>query len=167
MRPIAVGNVWRHLASKCALSSVLDGIKMLLHPLQLGVGVKGGVKAAIHSVCGLIENLSDNWSFLKIDFKNAFNTLRRDSLLEAVKLHCPNIFNYCLLAYGQTTVLGYRAHIIDSCEGVQQIDPLGPLLFAIIIHPILTRLSLAFRCGYLDDISLASDFRTVAGDLTC
>ena len=66
---------------------------MLLHPLQLGVGVKGVVEAAIHSVRGLIENLPDSGSFLEIDFKNAFNTLRRDLLLEAVKLHCPNIFN--------------------------------------------------------------------------
>ena len=164
VRPIAVGNVWRRLASKCALSLVLEGVKLLLHPLQLGVGARGGVEAAVHSVRGVVENLPNNWSFLKIDFKNAFNNLRRDSLLEAVKQHCPSIFNYCLLAYGQTTELGYQDHVIESCEGVQQGDPLGPLLFAITIHPLLTRLSSVFRCGYLDDLSLASEVGTVAND---
>lgn len=159
-----MGSVWRRLASKCALSVVLERVKGLLHPQQLGVGVKGGVEAAIHSVRCLIEGLPDSWSFLKIDFKNAFNTLRRDSLLETVKLQCPDIFNYCHTAYGLVTSLGYQDHIIDSCEGVQQGDPLGPLLFAITIHPLLTRLSSAFSCGYLDDVSLASETKIVAQD---
>ena len=57
VRPIAVGSVWRRLAIKCALSMVLERVKGLLHPQQLGVGVKGGVEAAIHSVrcCQIAE----------------------------------------------------------------------------------------------------------------
>ena len=164
VRPIAVGNVWRRLASKCAISSVLDQIKPMLYPLQLGVGVHGGAEAAIHSVRRLIHNLPINWCFLKIDFQNAFNTIRRDAMLEAVKQHCPGIYNYCLTAYGQTTSLSYQNHMIDSCEGVQQGDPLGPLLFAITIHPLLTQMSSVFKCGYLDDISMSSDIDALTAD---
>ena len=107
VRPIAVDSVWRRLASKCALSLVFEEVKKVLHPLQLGVWVKGEVEAAIHSVRSLVNALPDNWSLLKVDFINAFNTLRRDSLLEAVKSHCPGIYNYCLIAYG------YRKYVID------------------------------------------------------
>ena len=60
VRPIAVSNVWKRLASKCALSSVLDKIKLLLYPLQLGVGVHGGAETVIHSVRGLMQNLPIN-----------------------------------------------------------------------------------------------------------
>ena len=44
---------------------------------------------------------------LKLDFSNAFNTLRRDSILEAVLDKAPMIYNFCCLAYEQSSVLRF------------------------------------------------------------
>ena len=42
IRPIAVGNVFRRLASKIAAKRVIPELRRLLPPVQLGVGVSGG-----------------------------------------------------------------------------------------------------------------------------
>ena len=49
IRPIAVGEVLRRLIAKClAKEANLEAIQ-LFHSLQLGVGLKGGAEAIIHS----------------------------------------------------------------------------------------------------------------------
>ena len=40
---------------------------------------------------------------------------------------------------------------LGSAEGVQQGDPLGPLLFCLTIQPLLMKLQSAFKVFYLDD----------------
>jgi len=48
--PIAVGYTWRRIAAKCANSSAVGNISNYLSPTQLGVGIPGGYKAAVHAV---------------------------------------------------------------------------------------------------------------------
>ncbi len=48
-RPIAVGEVLRQLTSKCLASTSRRSAISSLTPLQLGVGVKGGCEAIIHT----------------------------------------------------------------------------------------------------------------------
>ena len=55
LRPIAVGNLFRRLTSKCAMSGVSERAAKLLSPHQLGVGVPGGLEAAIHAVNQVVE----------------------------------------------------------------------------------------------------------------
>jgi hypothetical protein len=62
-------------------------------PLQLGVTVKGGMKAAAHATRLYLQDMPpSNCAMAKLDFKNAFNTIRRDSMLEAVHNAIPVIF---------------------------------------------------------------------------
>ena len=72
----------------------------------------------------------------KLDFTNAFTNLRRDTLLEAVYKTVPEIYKFCHLSYSQPTKLKYESRSILSEEGIQQGDPLGPLLFCITIQPL-------------------------------
>ena len=73
---------------------------------------------------------------VKLDFANAFNSLHRFDMLQAVKEHLPELYAYVFTAYSSPTVLFYGPHTLLSQEGPQQGDPLGPLLFCNTINPI-------------------------------
>lgn len=44
--------------------------------------------------------------------------------------------------------------VLLSAKGVQQSDPLGPLLFCLVIHPLVLKLKSQLKIFYLDDGSL-------------
>ena len=50
-------------------------------------------------------------------------------------------------------------------QGIQQGDPLGPLLFCLSIHHLLLALHSELRMSYLDDISLGGDVEDISNDL--
>ena len=52
-----------------------------------------------------------------------------------------------------------------SEEGPRQGDPLGPLLFCTIIHPLMRSLGSDLILGYLDDFTLAGLQSVVATDI--
>jgi hypothetical protein len=84
IRPIAVGYVWRRLTAKVARNYIKVASAALLAPRKLGFGVTRGVETAVRAARCYVDNMQQSQLFLKIDSKNAFNTLRRDSILEAV-----------------------------------------------------------------------------------
>ena len=55
LRPIAIGNLFRRLTSKCVMHGVADRAGSMLGPHQVGVGVPGGLEAVIHAAAQLIE----------------------------------------------------------------------------------------------------------------
>ena len=90
---------------------------------------------------------------VKLDFSNAFNALRRDAILEEVMKDVPDLYRFVHAAYTIDPVLQYNCNTVLSCEGPQQGEPLGPLMFRITIHPLLRQLRLDLRIGYLDDLT--------------
>ena len=141
VRPIAIGNTLRCLISKIAVRGCSERCSNLLRPNQLGFSIRMGAEAAIHATRSFIESHRQNTIWLKLDFTNAFNSIHRDKVLEAASEHLPSLFNYVLSSYGAPSFLSYGDHLLLSEEGVQQGDPLGPLLFCLAILPIVERLS--------------------------
>ena len=46
--------------------------------------MSGGAEAAVHAMRRLVANVPDDHGLVKLDFPNAYNSVRRDTVLEAV-----------------------------------------------------------------------------------
>ena len=139
----------------------------MLAPLQLGYGTPLGSEAAVHSARQFVASLSQDQVFLTLDFKNAFNSVRRDKVLQSAtcRQHIPEVFPYVYSCYSTPSTLRFAHSYLSSAEGVQQGDPLGPLLFCLAIHPLILQLKAEFRVFYLDDGSLGGAEEDVLHDL--
>ena len=166
MRPIAVGCTLRRLAAKCAGNRVMQAMGALLAPYQLGYGVPLGAEAAVHATRVFLQNLQPGHLILKLDFRNAFNCLRRDKMIKAVGKLVPELLPLVLSAYGSPSSLFYGENIILSSKGVQQGDPLGPLLFCLAIHDMVQQLCSELNVFYLDDGTLGGTLDDVLQDLS-
>ena len=117
LRPIAMGYYWRRLAAKCVNSYALEKLSGHFGHTQLGVEVPGGCEAAIHAARRFVSSMSRDQVMAKLDFKNAFNSIHRDIMLERVALEIPDIYLFCLQAYGVCTSLQFGEGVIWSAEG--------------------------------------------------
>src|SRR6478609_10314439 len=95
---------------------------------------------------------------------NAFNTIRCDVFLDAVAKFFPSLLHYAISCYGQSSDLKFGDYTMLSGEGAQQGDPLGPLLFCLALHELLSELKSELVLGYLDDVSLGGSVRAVIKD---
>ena len=86
-------------------------------------------------------------------------------MLEAVSQFAPDLYPFVHSAYEKPSSLFYGDSVIQSEEGIQQGDPLGPLLFCLAIHPMVLQLRSEFRVFYLDDGTLGGSVPEVLEDL--
>ena len=138
VRPIVVGCTLRRLGAKVAGAKVSEAMGDLLAPRHLGYGVRNGAEAAVHAARLYLHDTSPGTALLKLDFSNAFNFIRRDKVLEAVLEHAPELHPFVHSVYSSPSSLFWGDKTIQSAEGVQQGDPLGPLLFCLGIHRMHT-----------------------------
>lgn len=164
IRPIAVGTVYRRLTAKICVKHIKQSLCKEFQPLQLGFGSQGGCEAAVHALRTFLTNEGCE-VLLKVDIKNAFNSLDRNTLLTQVKNKIPFIYNFIWQCYGKPSKLIYKNNLLSSEVGCQQGDPLGPAIFSLAIHPIIKKLESKFNVWYLDDGSLGGDVDTVLKDL--
>ena len=136
----------------------------LLSPHQLGYGFSKGAEAAVHAARFYLRNIGSNKVLLKLDFTNAFNSIRRDKMLEAVQRLAPSIYLFVHSVYSSPSSLFWSDKIIQSSEWVQQGDPLGPLLFCLTIHHVYSLLKSELCIFYLDDGTLGGALSDVLHD---
>ena len=98
IRPIAVSCTLRHLVAKIAASKVKEELTSLLALRQFRFGIKGGAEAAVHAARMYAGDRDDNHWIVKLDFKNAFNSLRRDKMLLAVHELAPALYSLSTFA---------------------------------------------------------------------
>ena len=165
IRPIAIGSTLRRLAAKCVSAAVKEEMGSLLFPTQLGFGTPMGAEATVHAARSYLNGMIEGNSLVKLDFQNAFNSIRRDSMLKSVLEKVPLVFPLAFTSYCQPTFLFFGNYIIHSCEGVQQGDPLGPLLFCLAIQDLITSLKSEFNVFYLDDGTLGESLEDIKSDL--
>ena len=164
IRPIAVGSTLRRLAAKCIGSGMSQPMGASVTPLQLGYGIPRGAEAAAHAARLYLNNTQADHLFLKLDFKNAFNCLGRDKMLEAESQFAPDLYPFVHSAYEKPSSLFY-GDSVQSEEGIQQGESLGSLLFCLAIHPMVLQLRSEFRVFYLDDGTLGGSVPEILEDL--
>jgi len=66
----------------------------LLAPRQLGFGISDIIEAAVHATRRYVEHMKPGHVLVKVDFTNAFNTIRRDYILEEIANHLPELLPF-------------------------------------------------------------------------
>ena len=166
VRPIAIGEVLRRLTGKCLMELVRADARSALFPAQVGVAVPAGSEAAVHCVRAWHERHAG--AVNKV-LENAFNTVSRQEVLSATCAQFPALARWVNWCYGSCTTLQFGNTALQSAAGVQQGDPLGPLLFAAALQPIAAELRegpLDLAVFYLDDGVVAGDLPSVGAALT-
>ena len=127
---------------KCFCVAGKEEISAAFKGKNFGVGCPGGVEVVAHSLRDTLEKHKESkLGLLKIDFRNAFNEISRDHFVKAVDSMFPEMSNWTQWCYGEATMLLYdHEHIIESCSGVQQGDPLGPLYFCCGINALVNEI---------------------------
>ena len=165
VRPIAVGCTLRRVVVKCAGRYITNAMGALLAPRQLGYGTALGCEAAVHATRLYLRHLQSSQVILKLNFKNAFNCICRDKMLQAVSDLAPELAPFVYSAYSEPSYLFWGGNSLLSLEGVQQGDPLGPLLFCLTIHKLTSQLESELCLFYLDDGTLGGEAEQVLRDL--
>ena len=94
--------------------------------------------------------------------RNAFNIVSRQAVLDECATFFPELLPWVSWCYGTHPLLWHSLGQISSESGVQQGDPLGPLLFALVLQKLVSSLDADEECAeillqawYLDDGALA------------
>ena len=148
-------------------------VKSTLPPHQLGVCSPNGAESLVHLVKLISsdpDTLLSSKNCLLVDFSNAFNSINRSALFKEVH-DMPSLSSLVEFSYGVQSHLLFGEHAILSGRGVQQGDPLGPLLFSLVLQPIVERIasevpSLLLNGWYLDDGILCGNLDDIAAALS-
>ena len=166
IRPIGINEVFLNLLARIALSKAGGLIATKLDRLDLGFGTAGGAEAVIHSLQTIFnrqEREGKTFVLIQTDFENAFNSVLRQAIFDAVSEHCPELL--FLLNFRYTNL---QAHFvsgetdvkISSTAGVSQGCPLSPALFQLVMSCILKPVREQFPgviFSFLDDNSIMCD----------
>ena len=157
-RPIAAGESLRRIIGKVLCARVKGKASTFFAPLQFGVACSHGTERVVHRARKFWDACGDHHDacMVKWDFRNAFNSIARSAIFPLVDREFPELSTWTWWTYGEATYLWYNDDFLESDEGVQQGDPLGPFLFSLALKALTEEIhaacpALALHAWYLDD----------------
>lgn len=144
VRPIAVGDAIRRLVARTVCAQYKQRWKEFFSPLQLGVSVPAGAEIAFRSVQATLQ-ANPGWFAVALDLSNAFNEVQRSVFFEELRIHFPALVPFVSSMYTNPAELlvsfADEKLTLQSCEGTQQGDPMGPFLFCLGLHRVLRKVA--------------------------
>ena len=132
MRPIAIGETLRPLYRNVA--EAVTAAESIFLPRKIGVRVKYLAQAAIHAARQVIHNYcKSNLVLLNVDLSNLFNQVSRHAFITECRKIFLQLLPWVETTYTMKGILQFGKYTLASCTGVQQGDPLGTLLFSLVL----------------------------------
>ena len=135
--PIAEDCTLRRLAVKYAGLHALKIVPDILAPQELSFGVSRGVEAAVHAARIHLQNLKEDQVIVKVDFTNAFYSIRWDKMLCAVEKYGPTIHKlstkmrseFAVFYLDDGTLGGNKEDVIHDTKNIKvEAEALGLIL---------------------------------------
>jgi hypothetical protein len=161
-RPIVAGEIFARAIDRAVVTHSKDDWAKQFYPHQLGIGVPGGPQSITHVTRAALK-LSPDHDLLSLDAINAFNSISRHAIREAVDAKFPALSNWFLLCYAHTPRLQIAmsdgsVHYLESTTGVLQGTALGTFYFGLTVHQdyveTATRFPLIRLHAQIDDMYL-------------
>ena len=168
VRPIAVSLCLRRVVSAAQAVAIKARAAAFFAPFQLGVGVSSACEGIAHVIRA--RTVADPSQVVwQHDCRNAFNEVTRASIRSQLVRFFPSLlpfFDLCYRGFGALRFLRNGVFdAIDSAEGTQQGDPLGPFFFSLAIQPVLHRLAAQHPAvasvAYIDDVHIVGHLHEV------
>jgi hypothetical protein len=148
LRPVTVGATFCRLIGGLIMITHREKFQKDFEPIQFGVASKNGCEKVYHLITLLLEQ-DKNLAVLSTDIINAFNSICRQTMLEEVHQHYPELLPFVLMNYATPSTLHFRdntgvSHSLSSEMGPRQGDSLGSFLFALTFHRVLKEIDAKF-----------------------
>ena len=129
IRPVVLAQTILNIAAKLLLQHLQATVDTLPLLPQLGVGRQShGLQAAILTAQSWAANM-ENKILLKLDISNAFNSINRRVILDNVAIFLPDALPMTTWCLNGPSTVWWKSKSISCTTGVQQGNPLSPLLF--------------------------------------
>ena len=169
VRPVGIGEIWRRIFAKCVIVIAGGEAKEQCGDEQLCAGLEAGIEGGIHAARqAWTDNEEDEeWGFLLVDARNAFNEGNRSAFLWTIRHLWPSGARFTYNCYKHWTMLVLRGEdgaiiILYSKEGVTQGDPLAMIVYGVGMLPLTRYLKMKIRellhLWYADDAAAGGKF---------
>ena len=142
------------MSVKVGSRPVVRALEEQLRLVQLWVLTSEECEAAAHAARHYVRDCPHRRVLVKIDMRNAFNSLGNDSFLSVALVRPPGLYNLLWQAYSSPTRLFFCEEGFASETGIQQGDPIGHALFALSVDEAARGVHSEFNVWYLDDATL-------------
>ena len=153
VRGIATGIVLRRLVARTIAQQYAEKVLAATSPFQYALSTRAGVDCVALMV-RLLTDMDEDATVASLDGVGAYDHVSRACFLEELRNNADlaSLLPFVRLWYSRPSTYTWKdaqgqVHQIPQAEGVEQGDPLSPLLFSLAIHASLRRANESLRPG--------------------